>query len=99
MCHNVNELAHSTYGEGNSNILPDVSERAIFMLQTINVGGKPFNVFFDNGCGDIVVKKSAIDTLVQLGRAKQEVPGPITMSGVGDHNQSVKMVFIAFACL
>ena len=44
--------------------------RAIFMLQTINVGGKNLNVFYDSGCGDIVVKKSAIDSLIKMGRAK-----------------------------
>ena len=84
MCYNENALVHSTYAQGNSNVLSDVFEHAVFMFQTINVGGKPLNICFDNGCGDVVVKKSAIDTLVTLDRAKQKVPGPITMSGVGD---------------
>ena len=60
-------------------------DSAIFMLQTIDVEGKHLNVFYDTGCGDVVIKKSAIDVLLTLGRAKLEIPGPITLSGVGDH--------------
>ena len=32
----------------------------------------------------MVMKRSAVDSLQSLGRAKQEIPGPITISGVGD---------------
>ena len=42
------------------------------------------NLFFDSGCGDIVIKKSAIDKLVGVGRAKQIVTGPLEIMGVGD---------------
>ena len=83
VCHNESEIKSSTFS--GATVLPDVSDRAIFMLQTINVGGKNLNVFYDSGCGDIVVKKSAIDSLIKMGRAKLEEPGPITLSGVGDH--------------
>ena len=69
---------------GNSKTEPDVRDNAIFMLQTINIEGKKFNLFFDSGCGDMVIKKSAVDCLIELGRAKLEVPGPITLFGVGD---------------
>ena len=58
--------------------------RAIFMLQTIEINGHTFNIFYDSGCGDLVVKKSAIDILLSMGRAKHEIPGPITLTGVGD---------------
>ena len=60
------------------------ADRGIFMLQTIEIGGQLFNIFYDSGCGDLVCKKSAIDKLVKIGRASQELPGPITISGVGD---------------
>ena len=60
-------------------------DRAIFMLQTIDIQGHSFNLFYDSGCGDLCVKKSAIDTLASLGRAHQVLPGPITLSGVGDN--------------
>ena len=62
----------------------DVYDNAIFMLQTIEVGGQLFNLFFNSGCGDMVVRKSAADCLEKLGRAKLEVTGPITLSGGGD---------------
>ena len=81
----VSDTAHSTTIErGVSNVIPDVHESAIFMLQTINIDGVTLRLFFDTGCGDIVVKKSAMDALQQLGRAKQEVAGSVSMSGVGD---------------
>ena len=54
------------------------------MLQTINVQGEHFNLFYDSGCGDLVCKKSAVDKLAALGRAERLLPGPITLSGVGD---------------
>ena len=39
-------------------------------------------MFFDSSYGDI--KKSAIDKLVGIGRAKQIVSGPLEIMGVGD---------------
>ena len=63
----------------------EITESAIFPLQTIEFDGVKLNLFFDSGCGDMVVKKSAIDKLKELGRAKLIVPGPIVLSGVGDH--------------
>ena len=57
---------------------------AIFQLQTIDVDGIKLNLFFDRGCGDIVIKKSAIDKLVGIGRAKQIVSGPLEITGIGD---------------
>ena len=54
------------------------------MLQTIEINGHTFNISDDSGCGDLVVKKSAIDILLSMGRVKHEIPGPITLTGVGD---------------
>ena len=64
-------------------VIPDTQNRAIFQLQTINVDGHNFNIFFDNGCGDMVVKSSAAKRLVELGRARQEVKGPLPITGIG----------------
>ena len=47
-----------------------------------------FNVFYDSGCGDLCVKKSVIDKLLTMGRARQVIPGPVVLSGVGN-NQSI----------
>ena len=68
---------------GNSTETND-GDWAIFMLQTIEINGHPFNIFYDSGYGDLVAKKSAIDILASMGRAKHEIPGPITLSDVGD---------------
>ena len=85
---NISLLCYTEVSRKNNklreNVLSDVKDSAIFMLQTINVGGKRLNLFYDSGCGDIVVKKSAVDALLSLGRAKQVIPGPITLFGVGD---------------
>ena len=59
-------------------------DMAIYMLQTILVRGKKFRLFFDNGCGDMVVRKSAVDFLEKLGLAKNIVKGPLVLSGVAE---------------
>ena len=73
-----------------------VSGRAIFMVQTINVQDE---LFYGNGCGDLVCKKSAIDKMIGLGKASQELPGSITLSGVGDRRLFASMVLIKSVCL
>ena len=64
---------------------PDVRESAIFLLQSIMIQGIRINLFFDNGCGDLVVRQSAVEKLSRIGRAKLEFGGPIPINGVGDH--------------
>ena len=89
---------HSSMGYGLLNVRPDIRHSAIFMLQTISVEGISIRIFFDLGAGDLVVKKSIMDILVELGRARQEVPGPISISGVGDQ-ESVTQHGIYSVCL
>ena len=60
-------------------------DQGIFMLQQISIAGYTFNLFYDSGCGDLVCKKSAIDKLMRIGRAKQEIPGTNVLSGVGEN--------------
>ena len=62
----------------------DRDVRGMYMLQTVVVQGRHTNLFFDNGCGDIVVKKTLADFLQKHGRAACTEPGPKTLSGVGD---------------
>ena len=40
----------------------------------------------------MVIKRSAVDCLRSLGRARQEIPGPKTLSGVGDQKLVCKDV-------
>ena len=85
--------ATQTYSFKFDGLIPDSNDRAIFHLQTMTVNGNEvaanrpacfsFNLFFDNGCGDLVVSSSAIHRLAALGRAVQIVPGPLTIRGVG----------------
>ena len=52
------------------------------MFQTIQVGNKKLNLFFDSGCGNMVIRKSAVDSLMKLGLAKNILKGPLVLSGV-----------------
>ena len=61
-------------------IEPKIKESAIFQLQTINIDGIELNLCFDSGCGDMIVKKYALDKLIGAGRGKQVVNGPIVIT-------------------
>ena len=62
---------------------PPIHDSAIFLFQTIQFGGITMNLFFDNGCGDMVIRKAAVEKLVGLKMASQVVPGPLLITGVG----------------
>ena len=76
-----------------NNVLPDIPDRACFQLQTIKVEGlvkghsisRKINMFFDGGCGDMVISKPTVDYLMSIGRAKLLKPGPVYLTGVSDH--------------
>ena len=74
-----------TYNFAFENIIPDSPNRSIFHLQSMSIEGDnfSFNLFFDNGCGDLVVSSSAVRRLAALGRAVQVIAGPLTIRGVG----------------
>ena len=55
---------------------------AIYILQTINVNDDDFILFFDTGCSDFVSRHDAVERIGNA--ARQEVPGPIVLGGVGD---------------
>ena len=60
------------------------SESSVFAFQNINVAGLGLQIFFDSGCGDLVVRKDCVDKLMRIGRAVKEYDGPITLNGVGN---------------
>ena len=51
--------------------------RNIYAPQTICIGDLLINLFFDSGCGDLVIRKECCDKLKSLGRA-------IVLHGVGN---------------
>ena len=55
------------------------------MLKTIQIEGKQFNVFYDSGCGDLVSRRGAVSILEKMERACPEIPGPLVITGVGNH--------------
>ena len=55
--------------------------QAIYMLQTIKINGKLYNIFYDSGCADFVVRHEAA---INLGKnAIHEYDGTIQIGGVG----------------
>ncbi len=57
-------------------------DQGIYLLQTINIDNKDYTVFFDNGCSDFIVKKSAVNMLGK--NAKQESSRTIQIGGVSN---------------
>ncbi|XP_066912128.1 uncharacterized protein [Clytia hemisphaerica] len=51
-------------------------------LTTLNVDGKKLLVFFDSGCSDFIISKSAVKLLGA--RCSQESSNPISLGGVGN---------------
>ena len=62
----------------------DTEDEAIYMFQTIQVGHIRLNLFFDGGCSDMVITKSAVDKLMGMNKAENLLEGPLILSGVGD---------------
>ena len=63
---------------------PDVKESSSYILQTIDIDGEKFNIFFDNGCREFCARIEAIEKLMKLGRARLVKSGPTTLIGVCD---------------
>ena len=59
-------------------------DNSIFAFQRIDIDGVRLNIFYDTGCGDLVISKEAVDKLKRLGRAKIEFVGPIVLNGVSN---------------
>ena len=57
---------------------------SIYAFQTIKIDRLNLNLFYDSGCGDIIVSKKCIDKLMKMGLAKLEYSGQITLNGVGN---------------
>ena len=59
-------------------------ERAMYLTQTIRVGGLDVNLFYDNGCLDSCSRKKTADYLATINRAKCVRQGPMIINGVSD---------------
>ena len=59
-------------------------DASIYMLQSIAISQQNFNIFFDNGCSDMLISKKALDKFIQLGRAENISKEPSSMTGIGD---------------
>ena len=59
----------------------DVDDKAIYMLQTFEVGNKQYTILYDTGCSTFIAKYDATQSLGA--RATQHHSGPISIGGVG----------------
>ena len=66
------------------NEVDDDPDMAMYILQTIKIGDKLYNIFFDGGCMNSISEKNATDILVSEGRAEQTLKGPLTLYGVNE---------------
>ena len=73
--------------------IPDITDPVIFKLQTIVISGiddegneftETFNIFYDNGASDCIIRTSAVHRLLKLGRAELVSSDPIQLRGVND---------------
>ena len=81
---------NSFHKAGQNSESDQVSDVAIYMLQTIEIQGEKNYLFFDSGCGDLVCRKGAVTHLESMGRANKILDGPLTLSGVGDNKTVCK---------
>ena len=59
----------------------DESNKAIFMLQSININQRTYTIFYDSGCSDFISRFEAVKHLGS--NAVQQYAGNIQMGGVG----------------
>ena len=93
---NIVAIAKISMDWGPLNPIPDITDCAIYPLQRIEITGIVtdgdttrvvrfvLNIFYDGGCGGMIVSESAVEMLTVLGRAKQLESGPIIVRGVAD---------------
>ena len=68
------EISISCFSESynNDNQCQIVEDNSIFAFQTINVNGLKVNLFYDSGCGDLVISKECCDKLFFLYPTKNQ---------------------------
>ena len=81
--YNVNG-PHSSLSTDNVVARSNKDGPAVFKLQTLSIGGHLFKILYDDGCGDLVIKESAMEILRNLGRARQLLRGPLFLHGVSN---------------
>ena len=62
----------------------DIKDVAVFLLQTISVGGVKIPLFYDNGCSDLCITKKTVDLLEKQGRAVNITKEARSLTGLGD---------------
>ena len=68
--------------------IPSDQEKAIYILQTIKVEQQQYSLFYDTGCSEMVLRYDAIKRIGN--RAIEELPGPISIGGVGNSQVKTK---------
>ena len=66
----------------------DVVDASVYLFQTISCGNEKFNLFYDNGCGDMIITKDALERLQRLNRAVVIDPTPKLLTGVNNQTSN-----------
>ena len=67
---------------------PDLKEASIYAFQTIMEDHQPLNVFYDNGCGDMIITKDAFERLKRINKAVVIDPTPKILNGVNNQKST-----------
>ena len=79
---NLSFHVHESYKtSSNTKDVTSTDERGIYLLQTILINNTPYTIFFDNGCSNFIVRRSAIKS---LGANANQISDQVTqIGGVG----------------
>ena len=79
------EISISNFANAFTNLESGVEADSIFMFQIVQIAnGFRLTFFYDGGCGDAIISKECADLLMQVGRAKLKIPGPLELWGVNN---------------
>ena len=66
----------------------DVKDASVYAFQTIKEDDEPFNLFYDNGCGDMIITNDALERLKSLDKAVVIDPTPKVLNGVNNQKST-----------
>ena len=79
---NTSSISFQMPNDKSITIEKPVKDEAIFLFQKVVIDSNTYNIFYDSGCGDFCVSKSAVNKLKD--RATMLRSGPFTLTGVSN---------------
>ena len=85
---NVSLACFSEAFTANPDCSNDVKEASVYAFQTIKEDDETFNLFYDNGCGDMIITSNALERLKSLVKAVVIDPTPKILNGVNNQKST-----------